>query len=187
MTHHLADLLPLAVRAYTRMEAQDLLTRSLREDDPAPLRNLINELLAEERPNLDLLRDLLSDVHARLVQVRERHFDMRRQVVEAFQDGYGIDITPLAPPQGLDVYHRLTTELLQSYLRDNDIQLAPDEELLLKEVFAESVRFAGDLSADLCILESLLEYLDDWIAGFAGLAARSNDAQLKREQFGMLL
>lgn len=187
MSNRLADLLPLAERTYTRMEAQDLLDRCLREDDPSPLRDLVNRLLSESIPNLDLLRDLLSDVHAQMVRLRERRFDVRRQVVEAFKDGYGIDITLLAPPQDLDRYHHLTADSLEAYLRANHYRLGKDEESLLKEVFTESVCFAADLAADLKTVEALLDYLRDWITGYAGLAARFGLDDLNWDHMGLVL
>jgi len=173
MNRRLAELLPLAERAYVRLEAQDLLQRCLKEDNPAPLRELIDEQLGQQNPDLNLLRYLMADVHSRWVVLHERLFDTRRQVISVFREVYGIDLNRFAPSQMLDQFHTLSTEGLFEWLSTAGHQLPGDEALLLREVFAEAVTLARELVEDLRMLESLNEYLDDWIAGLTVLVART--------------
>ncbi|MBI4771950.1 MAG: hypothetical protein HY784_16440 [Chloroflexi bacterium] len=173
MHNRMVDLYPLAERAYVRLEAEDLLSRCLKEDDPQPLRDLIDEVLAEERPDLDLLRGLLADLRARRVVLRERLFDTRRQVVTAFQDAWDINLAEFAPPQSLDQFHRLSPEALFAWIERAGHRLADEDRLLLYDVFSEAVGLAGELTVDLRLLDALGRYLGDWIAGLAVLAART--------------
>lgn len=173
MNRRLADLLPLAERAYVRLEAQDLLLRCLKEDNPAPLRELIDEQLGQQNPDLNLLRYMMADVHSRWVVLHERLFDTRRQVISAFREAYGIDLNRFAPSQMREQFHTLSTEGLFEWLSTAGHQLPGDEALLLREVFAEAVALARELVEDLRMLESLNEYLDDWIAGLTALVART--------------
>ncbi len=173
MSQRLVELMPLAERAYVRLEAQDLLARCLKEDSPEPLRELINELLLQEPPDLDLLRWLMADVHSRWVVLRERLFDTRRQVIGSFQEAYGINLTEFAPPNMLEQFHSLSADRLFDWLGVEQHELGADDALLLRAIFEEAVSLAGELAIDLRLLENLSEYLGDWVAGFSAVAART--------------
>lgn len=175
-----ADMFPLAERVYIRMQAQDLLTRCLREDSPDALRELLDQLLAGEPPDLELLREILTDISARLSALRERRFDVRNQIVAAFRDGYGIDISSFAPQAAIEWYHDLDADSLFAYLKARGIALEPLDAAMLREVFGESVALAGDLARDIALTESLIAYLSDWLTGLAALLARTSTASQPR-------
>ena len=162
MSRH-QELLPIAERIYMRMQALDVLHLCLEEYTSNPMKEMLDQIIGDESPDLVLLSELLSDMKSLHLTLSERRFESRDRVVEVFRDGYELEIGEFSSPSGLIDYGALTSEGLLEHLAGQVKNLDKDEVLLLSELFAESTELFAKLSRQIHVIKALLGYLEDWL------------------------
>src|SRR5258706_13633890 len=128
-----------------RSQAFDIFDRCLAENNPAPIIAFIEKQVTGDPPHLPLLRDFADGLHQRLLSLRVYHFDVRNNVIKAFADDYGIDITPLLPANAVDQYHELNVRELLDYAKTHGTDLTDKDVILLGKLLEASIQAASRL------------------------------------------
>ena len=162
MSRH-QELLPIAERIYMRMQALDVLHRCLEEYTTSPMKEMLDQIIGDESPDLVLLSELLTDMKSLHLTLSERRFESRERVVAVFRDGYELEIGEFSSPPGLIDYGALTSKALMEHLAGQVKNLDKDEVLLLRELFSESTQLFAKLSRQIQVIKALLAYLEDWL------------------------
>ena len=157
------ELLPIAERIYMHMQALDVLQLCLEEYTSSPMKEMLDQIIGDESPDLVLLGELLSDMKSLHLTLSERRFESRDRVVAVFRDGYEFDIGEFSSPSRLIDYGALTSEDLLEHLAGQVEKLDNDEVLLLSELFGESTELFAKLSRQIQVIKALLAYLEDWL------------------------
>ena len=157
------ELLPIAERIYMRMQALDVLHRCLEDYTSSPMKEMLDEIIGDESPDLVLLSELLSDMKSLHLTLSERRYESRDRVVAVCRDGYELEIGEFSSPPGSIDYGALTSEELLENLAGQVENLDEDEVLLLSELFAESTQLFAKLSRQIQVIKALLGYLEDWL------------------------
>lgn len=161
------ELFAMAELKYLCMEAMDLFERCLAEGDPDYLMSFVEEQILHDPPRVELLRNVAEELHQRLLSLREHHFDVRDRVVRTLRDDFQVDLTHLAPPNALNVYHLLELDnTIQSIQLQNPLLTLP-ELTLLRKVLGASLELAGQLYDDVQMTEQLLVCVMDWVDGLS--------------------
>ncbi len=155
-------LIEMAEQAQLRIVALDLFDRCLAEGNSAPIVAFVEHHLAGDPPQLQLLRDFAEDLQLRLLSLRSSHYDVRNTVVHTFTDGYGVDITPLAPANALERYHLIDPEQVLDYAIQHGAVLSTQDKLLLGKLLEVSVKTAERLSNDIRFTVELQNLVLDW-------------------------
>jgi hypothetical protein len=155
-----------------RAQALDLFDRCLTEGNFAPVLAFIEQQLAWDPPQLQLLRDFAEDLHMRLLSLRAYHFDVRNNVVRAFAEDYGVDITPLAPANALEQYHNLDPQQVISYVQERNQTLAENDVIILTRLLEESVRAGGRLLTEIQMTGDLYRLVIDWFEAHSRTVGR---------------
>jgi hypothetical protein len=167
-------LFSLAELNHLRVEAMQLYEQCLTNGDDASLVDFVQRQITHEPPHLQLLRDIADDLQQRLLSLREYHFDTRERVVAALSEGYGIDITPLAPSALLERYHYLTPDEILDFARQQNPTLAADDLLLLRKMIDASLRMAAQLRNDIEFTARLYHLVLDWAEAISITLARQH-------------
>ncbi len=155
-------LFSLATFQTLRLEALDLLDRSLAEGTPEHLERFLEQQVAQEPPPLELLSQIAEDVHQRLLTLRQRDFDARDHIRRTLKKDYGFDASPFLPADTLD-YHSLSLEDILRFVGDQQPQLSKDAQQALCQLLQESLADAALIYADMSLAEHLYTYLMDWL------------------------
>lgn len=167
-------LYSLSESNHLRMEAMELFEQCLTKGDESPLAEFVERQLVHDPPRLQLLRDLADDLQQRLLSLREYHFDVRDRVVSTLKESYGVDIAPLAPPDMLAEYHRLTAEKILVFTRRKGATLSEQETILLRKMLDASLQMAEQLFNDIQLTARLHELVLDWLTGMHATIVRQN-------------
>ncbi len=166
------DLQSLSEMKHLRLKAMRLFEEALTNGDHVTLVEFIERQLIQDPPRLHLLRDIADDLQQRLLSLREHHFDVRERVVNALSEGYGIDITSLAPPNRLETYHLLKLGDIAAYVREHSGDLDADDLVLLEKMIAASLEMAEQLHNDIQMTAHLHHLVLDWLEGMSAITAR---------------
>lgn len=166
------DLQSLSELKHLRLKAMRLFEEGLTNGDQATLVEFIERQLIQDPPRLHLLRDIADDLQQRLLSLREHHFDVRERVVSALNEGYGIDISSLAPPNRLETYHLLKQADIAAYIRHHGDDLPDDELAILGKMIAASLEMAEQLYNDIQTTSYLHNLVLDWLEGMRAVTAR---------------
>ena len=150
-----------------RQEAMQLFEESLLSGNEAALVAFIERQLAQDPPQLYLLRQIADELEMHLLALREHHFDVRERVVTTLHENYGVDITPLTPTDQLSAYHRLALDEVMTYVRQQSPTLEAEDEALLRKLIAASLEMAGRLQHDITITERVFAMITDWLEGLS--------------------
>ncbi len=157
-------LFSLAESNHLRLEAMQLFEQCLTNGDEGPLVTFIERQLVHDPPRLQLLAALADDLQLRLLSLREYQFDVRERVVSTLQEGFGIDITPLTPPDKLTHYHHLTSDRILAFIQEKGIILSDEDALLLRKMLDASLQMAAQLHHDIRITARLHDLVLDWLS-----------------------
>ena len=67
----LTEVYAYVERAYVRLQAADVLTHCLEEGDPAPVQDLVEELVLVGTQSMSAIREILAEVASRKTQLRD--------------------------------------------------------------------------------------------------------------------
>lgn len=167
-------LASLAELNHLRLEAMRLFEECLTNGDESRMEQFIGQQLLHEPPRLQLLHDLGDDLQQRLLSLREYHFDVRDRVLRSFSENFGIDLTPLSPPDALAHYHELTTEQILAYARETGVKLDAKEMALLGKMVEASIQMAAQLYNDIELTSRLHKLVLDWLDGLNAVVTRQH-------------
>ncbi len=168
----LADYLASLEANPIRLQAMSLFERCLSEGATHSFETFVEEQLAHEPPEIELLRDVAEDLHQRLLALREHHFDVRDQALRRLQDDYLLDLSPLTPPDALDRYHLLDAEAAVSYLGRQHPSADEGEARRVRRLLEASTALASQLYHDVLMTEQLYDFVTDWVMGLCAQVAR---------------
>ena len=164
-------LFSLAELNNLRLEAMHLFEQCLTSGDSSPLVAFIESQLVHEPPRLQLLRDLADDLQQRLLSLKEYHFDVRDRVVRTFSEQYGVDLTPIMPPDALNRYHQISPDEMLEYARSRLI-ISDADLVLLRKMVDASLHMAAQLHHDVTVTSQLHTLVLDWLEGMNATVAR---------------
>ena len=159
-----AGLYSLATFHTLRIEALDLFDRSLAEGNVEYLERFIEQQVAQEPPPLELLSQVAEDVHQRLLNLQQLHFDARDGMRRTLEHQYGFDITPFLSIDPLD-YHRLNVEEALNFSSPQQSRLTEENRIMLRQILQEALASAAQLYEQMALAEKLYTYLRDWLMG----------------------
>lgn len=167
------DLLSMLELNHLRLEAINLYDRCLAEGNLLPLERFIEQQLAYDPPQIQLLTDIANDLQQRLLTLKAYHFDIRQKIVVMFEEMYRLDVTHLMPADRLDDYHLLQPERVLMYVIEQGVSIQEDERMVLLEVLRASRETAGRLYEDVLLTEKLHDMILDWIYALTVNSARA--------------
>lgn len=147
-------------KAYYRLQAGDVLTHCIEDGSTEPIHEMIQEMVVAGPENLDALREILGETAKRKSQVR----DDLNQVVNQLSiilHGYGINIDALGGNQALPV---LNESRLIEAMDDQGIVEGETRTSSL-QVLMDSRELISTLNGKIKLLESIEDYLQDWLWG----------------------
>jgi hypothetical protein len=151
-------------------QARELYERCLTEGVPDPLIRFIDELIAQDPPRTQVLRDIADDLHQRLITLREQYFEARDRVLYIVRLRFALDLTPLVAPKP-EIYHRLPIDdLINSIMRQKP--LTPEDAHRLRRILQVSHAIAAQVFNDAEMTEHMHVYINDWLIALNTRAAR---------------
>ena len=168
-TQHFFEMAELA---QLRTLALDLFDRCLAEGNPAPIVTFIERQLADDPPQLQLLRDFAEDLQLRLLSLRSYHYDVRNNVLRTFADDYSADITPMIPANALERYHLIDAKQVIAYAGEHGASLSADDTLLLGKLLEVSIKTAERLNTDIRFTTDLQNMVLDWFDALSSTVGR---------------
>ena len=154
----LTEVYAYVERAYVRLQAADVLTHCLEEGDPAPVKNLVEELVLVGTQSLSALREILAEVASRKTQLRDDQNQIFSKLDEALK-GYGASLLGSQTP--LSVGH-LTPVGFMALLRQQGVEDEKDQ-LTCLQFFQDTIEFMRSLEKHLRLLDEIETYLHDWL------------------------
>ena len=143
-------------------EAIRLLDHCLAQKNTDALVAFVEQQVIIDPPNLDFLRDFAEALSQRVLALRTNLYDIRDNVVRVFGKDYGIDITPLTPPNAIERYYQLLPDQVLAYVRQQP-NLPPETDLLMLTKLVEiSLVTAARLSAEISLARELEMLVKDW-------------------------
>lgn len=163
--------LTLSDVAHLRLEALQMFEQGLASHDVSDLMRFIERQIAQDPPQMTLLRELAADLEERLALLHTYRLDVREQVVRLLAEGYAADITPLAPIEAIEQYHTLRAADIMSQVRAAGGEAIVDEPLLSR-VVETSLRKATELHRKIELAQQVFRLLADWLDGISATTAR---------------
>ncbi len=147
-------------RAYVRLQAGDVIVRCLEEEHTNPIQKWVEGLVLAGPENLGTLREILSEVGVRKMQMVED----QRQVLLDFKSNlkdYGIN---LIDKQQVMALPHLNPQLFLSFIDEQGI-IEEETKLSCLQLFQNAVELIASLTKQLQLLEEIEVYLRDWLWG----------------------
>lgn len=155
-----------------RLEALDLLDRSLAEHKAMLLEGFVERQLSIDPPPIELLSQIGEDLHQRLMVLRQSHFDVRDNVLKTVRMDFGVDLSPLVPPNTLQNYHLLRLDDALGYLMLQNTRLTDEECAGLRKILQSSLDKATQLHQEMIMAEQLYDFVTDWVMGLHVMSVR---------------
>jgi hypothetical protein len=155
-----------------RLEAMDLFDRCLAEGNPESLVTFIQVQIIQDPPRIDVLQDMVEDLHQRLVSLREHHFDARDRVLRTVRSDFQVDLSPLTPANALEDYHSLDLNAAVTFISSQNPRLTSGDHFLLRKLLEASLELASELRGDIVMTQILLDYVSDWLDALSATIGR---------------
>ena len=147
-------------KAYTRLQAGDVLFRCIEEEDTSPIQEWVEGLVLAGPGNLVVLREILNEVDERKRQSKE---DIR-QVLQDFRTslaGCGVQLESVHTDR---VLNHLSTDGLLSLLYDQGIS-QEETQIICLHLLKDAKDLVQDLETHLRLLIEIEIYISDWLWG----------------------
>jgi hypothetical protein len=149
-----------------RKEALNLYERALSEGNPAPLHQFLEQYLAMSPPPFDLLYDIADDLQQRQIALRGYYFDVRDNVVQAFQKTYQLDIARFSPAEQLFRYHLRDAHSLITQIQQSGHFFSEGETHLMHRMLESSLQICAGVYRDIQLTRQLQDMLEDWLTAY---------------------
>ncbi len=150
-------LFSLATFQTLRLEALDLLDRSLGEAKPELLERFLERQVAQEPPPLELLSQIAEDMHQRLLTLRQHYFEARDHIRLTIQPQYGFDLSLILPADPMEYQPIDLGSVLNEVVGD-----------ALRQELAD----AAQLYLDVTVADQLYRYVMDWLMALHVVSVR---------------
>lgn len=159
------DIFSLVEHNQLRTQAMDLYERCLTEGKPDYLIGFVENQLLLEPPPLELLYDLMQDLHHRWVTLREHLFDTRNRLLNGLWSNYQIDLNSSGIVHSLDEFHLIDPDqMLASIGRAYPALSKRDLRRVRKEIVT-SLTVGYQLYSDALMTTRMIKFVQDWAAG----------------------
>lgn len=158
--HPLMAVYAYVERAYLRLQACDVLTHCLEQENTDPMQKLVEELVLAGPQSLSALREILAEVATRKAQLK----DDQHQVFLKMKDDlkrYKVNIPGLHTPDSLA---RLTPVGILSLLRQQGVKKEHDL-LTCLQLLQDTLDLIDKVVEHLGLLEEIEICLQDWMWG----------------------
>jgi hypothetical protein len=155
-----SSIFSIVEKAYFRLQAGDVLTHCMEDSSTEPIKVMIQEMVLAGPQSLEALREILGETIKRKSQV----YDDLSQVINQLSiilKGYGI---LLETQGGNQVLQNLTEQQLINLMDQQGI-LEKETRSSSQQVVKDSQELITTLSGKIKLLESIENYLQDWLWG----------------------
>jgi hypothetical protein len=164
-----SSIYSIVEKAYFRLQAGDVLTHCIEDGSTHPIHEMIQEMVLAGPQSLEALREILGEASKRKSQV----YDDMNQVTNQLSiilKGYGVS---LETQGGSQVLQSLTEDQL---VRLMDQQGVSEQETRSSsmQVMKDSQELINTLSSKILLLESIENYLQDWLMGLTYQSIRQD-------------
>jgi len=156
----ISSIYSMVEKAYFRLQAGDVLTRSLEDGSSVPVHEMIQELVMAGPQSLEALREILGETTKRKTQVYDDLNQVANQLLIILKD-YGLRPERLGSSQALQV---LSEQRLIELMNEEQVE-DPDTRSGSLHVLRDSQDLMATLSAKIALLENIETYLQDWLWG----------------------
>jgi len=154
-------------KAYTRLQAGDVLFRCLEEDNTAPIQEWVEGLVLAGPRSMMVLREILNEVDERKRQSRE---DIH-QVFQDFHTSLKSLGVPVSDMQNQRALIRMTPEGFLSLICDQGIS-QQETQIVCLQLLNDATDIIEDLEAHLSLLVEIEVYISDWLWGLVHESAQ---------------
>jgi len=147
-------------KAYTRLQAGDVIFRCMEEENTTPIQEWVEGLVLAGPESLAVLREILKEVDERKRQSKE---DIR-QVLQDFRTSLDSCGVHLAGVHNERVLNHLTPEGLLSMLSDQGIS-QEETQIICLQLRNDAKDLVQDLETHLRLLVEIEIYISDWLWG----------------------
>jgi hypothetical protein len=147
-------------KAYTRLQAGDVLFRCLEEENTAPIQEWVEGLVLAGPRSLVVLREILNEVDERKRQSKE---DIH-QVFQDFRTSLKSCGVPLTSMQNERALIHMTPEGFLSLICDQGIS-QQETQIVCLQLLNDANDLIKDLEAHLSLLIEIEVYISDWLWG----------------------
>jgi len=150
----------LVERSYLRLQAAELLATCLESGEIAPLEELVEGLVLVGPQSLGALREILSEVDERKVQI-QHDIDQVLQELAAKLKEYG---ATFESQEGLAQLTHLDPATLLLVLDQKGITAEANQRACL-QLFQDALEITGSMEVHKQLMSDLASYLQDWFWG----------------------
>ena len=181
MGEPLENLLTMAERAYVRMQAAELITYCLEQEDLAPLQALVQQLVVAGEISLPVLREIADEIGCAQSALRREGLQAREDLKQALA-GFGLHAPQLLPWELPDLLWSVRSRNLRGQIRASVRHLSPEDLQLVDQVCLEAGERVARIAARLSALGRLETVVRDWLDGLTYQAVRRGpDGPLRLE------
>ena len=147
-------------KAYTRLQAGDVLFRCIEEENTTPIQEWVEGLVLAGPESLVVLREILNEIDERKRQSKE---DIR-QVLQDFRanlDSCGVHLDSVHTER---VLNHLTSEGLLSILHNQGIS-QKETQIICLQLLNDAKDLVQDQETHLMLLVEIEIYISDWLWG----------------------
>jgi hypothetical protein len=159
------EIFAIAENNHLRSQAMDLYERCLTEGKPDYLLRFIELQLLCDPPPLELLYDLMQDLHQRWLTLREHLFDVRNRLLSTLWSVYQIDLNSLSVAHSLDEYHLIDPDQLIASIAHHCPSLSGHDLQRVRKEIVTSLSVGYQLYGDTMMTIQMMKFIQDWAAG----------------------
>lgn len=160
------EWLNLIERAFIRVEAEQLISLCLEENDPTLLQRTIENLVLEGTASLGILREIREEVRTTRISLSQQVDTLRLDLTGTLEE-FGLLVPGgLRRRRSLREYLRALRGLDTSLLEKGN-PLSLEDEILITEICEEVKRRSSLISRKISTMNLLDQVLQDWIRSLA--------------------
>lgn len=155
-----SSIFSIVEKAYFRLQAGDVLTHCIEDSSTEPIKEMIQEMVLAGPQSLEAVREIFGEAIKRKSQV----YDDLSQVINQLSiilKGYGIHLENQGGNQDLQnlTEGQLINIMDQQGIREKETRLSS------QQVVRDSQELISTLNGKIQLLESIENYLQDWLWG----------------------
>jgi hypothetical protein len=154
------------------IEALDLFDRCLTNGNLAPIISFVEQQIARQPTDFDLLRNFADDLQQRIVSLRTNLYDLRNNLVALCAEQYHTDITSLIPAEALAELYLVVPASVLDFVYAQHPGLAPAEQQVLIRYVDDTIQTAIQIQGDMEMTELLYDMVLDWFDALCADASR---------------
>ncbi len=165
-----SSIYSIVEKAYFRLQAGDVLTHCMEDGTTEPIHEMIQEMVLAGPQSLEALREILAEAVKRKSQVHDDLSQVINQLAIILK-GYGLT---LEPSGGNQILQSMDGRQLTELMDEQGIVEAETRSGCL-QVMKDSRELIAALNGKIQLLESIENYLRDWLWGLTYQNIRQGD------------